>query len=560
MAAPRRTAATTRAPAKPSAAPKAKPAARPALTIVDAINDPHLFAPYFAGPSWDGWRAILKAAHALPMTPEEISFFRTVADRDPPTRPVTELWCIVGRRGGKDSIASVIASHSAALFDQQDRLRPGETAAVLCLACDRDQARIILNYSRAYFSEIPLLSSMVTRETATGFELNNRVEITVATNSFRSVRGRPVLCAIMDEVAFYRDETSASPDEETFKAIQPALASIPGAMVIGISSPYRKAGLLHRKFKQHYGQPGDVLVIRASTRTLNPTIPQEVVDRALEEDPAAARAEWLAEFRDDISGFLDEGSIVDAIDSDRPLELPPREGIRYHAFVDASAGRHDAFCIGIGHVEGDRIVADVVRGRKPPFDPASVAAEYAALAQQYRIGEVVGDNYAGEWVAQAFRTAGVRYRRCEIAKSGLYLEGLPVFMRGGISIPQEPTLIRELRLLERRTTRSGRDSVDHGQAGSDDFANVLFGAMWCCRLPDTPALIWFYERISQEMARGDAPVIEMRAPPGASHVTLSDGKSVLVPSDRIVRVSRTDAAALEAGGWQRLTKEEVACA
>jgi hypothetical protein len=38
-------------------------------------------------------------------------------------------------------------------------------------------------------------------------------------------------------------------------------------------------------------------------------------------------------------------------------------------------------------------------------------------------------------------------------------------------------LTRELRLLERRTARSGKDSVDHGTGGSDDFANSLFGAL-----------------------------------------------------------------------------------
>jgi hypothetical protein len=158
-----------------------------------------------------------------------------------------------------------------------------------------------------------------------------------------------------------------------------------------------------------------------------------------------------------------------------------REGIAYQVFVDASAGRHDAFCIGIAHREGETIIADVIRGRKPPFDPATVAGEFAALAREYRCSEVTGDNYSGEWVSQAFKAAGVDYTRSELPKSGLYLEGLPAFSRGTISIPNHPLLIRELRLLERRTARSGKDSVDHGPSGSDDHANVLFGAMYLLR-------------------------------------------------------------------------------
>jgi hypothetical protein len=60
----------------------------------------------------------------------------------------------------------------------------------------------------------------------------------------------------------------------------------------------------------------------------------------------------------------------------------------------------------------------------------------------------------------------------------LYLESLPTFNRGSVSIPDHPTLLKELRGLERRVHRSGRDSVDHGSRGSDDYANALAGAMY----------------------------------------------------------------------------------
>jgi hypothetical protein len=131
--------------------------------------------------------------------------------------------------------------------------------------------------------------------------------------------------------------------------------------------------------------------------------------------------------------------------------------------------------------EDGRIIADVIRGRRPPFDPATVAGEYAELAKEYRCAKVLGDAYAGEWVSNAFKAAGVEYSRCELPKSALYLESLPYFMRGAVSIPNLPILIRELRLLERRVTRAGKDSVDHGSSGSDDHSNVLAGIMWLLR-------------------------------------------------------------------------------
>jgi len=83
-----------------SSAPAEPRSAKPALSIITALDDEKLFLPWFRGPSWDGWRTILKAAYALPMTGDEVDFFHSVADRDPPERPVRELWCIVGRGGG----------------------------------------------------------------------------------------------------------------------------------------------------------------------------------------------------------------------------------------------------------------------------------------------------------------------------------------------------------------------------------------------------------------------------------------------------------------------------
>jgi len=73
-------------------------------------------------------------------------------------------------------------------------------------------------------------------------------------SNFRNVRGRSIACVVMDEVAFWRSETTASPDTETYAALVPSLATIPGAMLIGISTPYRRSGLLYAKWRDHFGQ------------------------------------------------------------------------------------------------------------------------------------------------------------------------------------------------------------------------------------------------------------------------------------------------------------------
>jgi hypothetical protein len=172
-----------------------------APNIIMALNDPKLFEPSFRGASWNGWKVVLRAAYGLPLDAGELAFFKSIAgDREPPTAPVRELWVVAGRGAGKDSIASVIAAYSAAMFTGQDRLRGGERGLVMCLACDRDQSRIVLNYTRSYFHDIPMLARLKGTDTAIGFPLKNGVDVAVATNSFRSVRGRPIVVAILESL------------------------------------------------------------------------------------------------------------------------------------------------------------------------------------------------------------------------------------------------------------------------------------------------------------------------------------------------------------------------
>jgi hypothetical protein len=250
-------------------------------------------------------------------------------------------------------------------------------------------------------------------------------------------------------------------------------------MLIGISTPYRKAGLLYQKHRDHFAvDDNGVLVVQGASKVFNPSLSDVTIAAQRAADPTAAEAEWDAQFRTDIGAFLDDALIDRAVEHGRPLELPPRENIVYHCFTDMSGGGADASTICICHRDGERIIADVVRGRRGPHDPAVVAAEYAALAKQHRCSTITGDNYAKEWVAGAYRAVGLEYRRSPLARSDLYLEGAVLFARGLVSIPDQAQLLRELRLLERRTARSGKDSVDHGVGGSDDYANSLFGAMY----------------------------------------------------------------------------------
>ena len=172
--------------------------------------------------------------------------------------------------------------------------------------------------------------------------LRNRVVIGVHAGSFRTVRGRTLLAVVADEVSFWKDESSALPDVETYRACMPSLAST-GGMWIGISTPYRRLGLLHQKHRDHFGQDGDdVLVVQGNSKAFNLMLDAMLIESAMAADPESALAEWQGEFRSDIAQFLGDELIDGAVDNGRPLELSPRSNLRYVAFVDPSGGRGDS--------------------------------------------------------------------------------------------------------------------------------------------------------------------------------------------------------------------------
>ena len=447
------------------------------LTIDKALADPALLGAALGpiAPTWLTWLVVLRAAFGLRLAEEELRIFHAVAgNRTPPTQRVRELWCICGRRGGKSRMAAVLACY-VALFVKH-KAAPGERLMVLVLSASLDQSKSVFQYAKAFLEASPVLRKEIVDATQSEIRLRNGVTIACHSNSFRTMRGTTIPAAIFDEVSFWRDETTATPDSEVYTAVLPALATCNG-LLVGISSPYRKTGLLHAKHRQFFGVSDDAhLVVQGSSQTFNSTLTDAVIAAQKLADPTAAASEWDAMFRADMVGFLDDPLLDRSINRDRPLELPPmRPPAYYRAGVDASGGAigGDAYALCIGHKEGDKYVVDLLRHRFGPFDPKQVTIEYANLCKEYRITSVTGDRYGVEWVQSAWREAGVHYVVSEENASTIYLECLPLWTRGLVELPDHAAALRELRLLERIPGRIGRDQVTHPRNCHDDLANAL---------------------------------------------------------------------------------------
>ena len=209
---------------------------------------------------------------------------------------------------------------------------------------------------------------------------------------------------------------------------------------------------------------------------MNPTIDARLIENALKEDPQAARAEWEAEWREDVEAFI-TAELVEAVMIPGRYELPKIDGPDYFGFIDPSGGRQDAFTMGICHREGSgKIILDVLRERRPPFQPAGVVAEFADVLKSFGISSVESDKYAGEWVPEAFRVHEIEVKNSEMTASELYLNFLPLVSNGSVELLDNKRLLAQLTGLERRARSGGKDLITHYAGGHDDLANSTAGA------------------------------------------------------------------------------------
>lgn len=461
-----------------------------------------LFGDSYKGPSWDGWRAILKVAFALPTTAQEIAFFDSVAGGRPlPQKRVRELVIAAGRRAGKDAITALICAYAAMTFRPNGRVRAGERPLILLLAADRSQARNLLRYVRALF-EIPPLKSLIGRETQDGFELSNGVDVSVGTADYRTIRGRTILLCVMNELAFWRDENSANPDKEIYRGVLPAMASLGDqAMLVMISSVHRKSGLLFERFSKAYGKNDpDTLAIMATTRQLNPTIDQAIVDAAMEADPQSAAAEYGSIWRDDLSSYITRVEIEACVDTGISVR-PPQPGIKYTGFIDASSGRSDSYTAAVASRDREIGILHCIVEIPAPCDPVNATAQIAAVLRSYGVTDVWGDKYAVGFVSSELGRHGLTLQHTTKSRSDLYRELLPSLRSRRVRLLANERAVSQFANLERRALSAGAERIDHPAQGNakDDVSNAIAGALIMIGAPVSSAENWitYYQQLAQ---------------------------------------------------------------
>ena len=150
-------------------------------------------------------------------------------------------------------MAAALAVYTSALIDYSSNLAPGEASVVACISPTREQARIVQRYALGFLRTSPELVDEIESISGDEITLKNGNVIATLSADYRTMRGRTLILAVLDEASFLRDESSSTPDIEAARALLPGLITTKGMLVI-LSSPYARRGLLYQRHKDHYGK------------------------------------------------------------------------------------------------------------------------------------------------------------------------------------------------------------------------------------------------------------------------------------------------------------------
>jgi len=182
----------------------------------------------------------------------------------------------------------------------------------------------------------------------------------------------------------------------------------------------------------------------------------------------------------------------------------------YVGFCDPSGGSSDSFTLAVAHrgLFGWSIL-DGVWEKRPPFSPDTVTEQFAETLKSYGIQVVHGDKYAAAWVVERFREYGITYKHSEQTKSEIFASFVALLNSGKIKMPADKKLKAQFESLERRSSRTGRDVIDHPPSGHDDICNAAAGALCLAgagsRVPWEPQL--YVERVPRTLPN-EAPHYE----------------------------------------------------
>lgn len=435
------------------------------------------------------------------MTEVELYEFMTGFKYDP-TNPIiflkNRINLIIGRRGGKSTLASIIALFSTFKVNWKPFLKKTPVATVLVMSHSVEFSEEVLDILRELVENSPILSrlrDLKKKNTQRIFHLKipfltpdgksieySRVRVKVGAASKKTTRGSAICTLLCDEIAFWNlADDAAESDVDILRAVRPALLQFgEHGTIIKLSSPGIKQGILYEEWNKREHLERDFFQFKAPSWVWNTILPKEEFKKEWRSDQDGFDTEYRANFVDSISNFI-LPEFVDLCVMRGTNFLPPSDDSKtvYTAAIDA-AFKGDRFAFALTGYNEKRVTNYVLKywegSKKNPVQIHEVASYIRNICKEYGINIVTADQYSFQPLREIFLQYGVTLEENTFTlpyKRKIYFGMKRLIHNSQMDLLDIPLLAKEIKELKVEQTASGQIRIGHPPGGSDDLSDAL---------------------------------------------------------------------------------------
>lgn len=394
---------------------------------------------------------------------------------------------VCGARAGKSYVICALRLLHLALTVPLPTLAPGEVAPGIIVAPDLRLARQTLRFALGAARSVPAIASLIEAESSDSFSLTRPdgkrvvIECLPATRGGSALRGRTTLGAVLDEAAFFRDESSVVNDLEIYKALSPRIVA--GGQIVIASTPWSEAGLLHSMFTANHGAPVDAIAAHAPTTLLrdDPRI-VAMIERERARDPENAAREFDARFM--VAG---SGLFFDSMAIDRAVGELGAPVLRQAAGIDLGFVSDSSAIVVVGATEERIGVSNTLELRPEkgrPLVPSEVVGAFAALAKCHDCHQLMADAHYLEAARETAMKHGVSLASApggQEGKAQTYLYVRELLNAGKLVLPNNARLLAQLKAIVAKPMPGGGLAISSPRragAGHGDLVSAFVLAVW----------------------------------------------------------------------------------
>lgn len=437
-------------------------------------------------------------------------------------RSLLRRWVIrAGRRSGKSTTLSRLLM-AWALYGAWS-VPPGDVAIVAIVSVDRGEAAARLRTIRDILTALGIEHEARADEVEITDPRVRRSVLRVYTCSVNSV-GMTTIAIFGDEVALWSNrETGQNPASRVIPQLAPSLATQPFGFMILSSSAWTTDSFHEQCFQE--GDTTSQITSAATTWVGNPSLSEQDT-HALEPN----HADWLRSYGNEPSDAIVENFFAEGVDMSIDKDPPrPRDRSRRYAIAidpSFSASTKDRFGVAVvsSVYAGRDPVTQVLTGRTTIVHEAhGWIADRSPLGMAVRLRDdvlrplnhtekVFTDQAEGFSFSELARQADVKLTvipwkggEAEFSKAQRFRAVRVAMLSGEFRIPNDPSLIRELRSVRRILTPAGNERIEvprtsdgHGDRTS---AIVLAASLALEAKPEFPASVWTVADYEHEFAK-----------------------------------------------------------